>query len=177
MITKNLKNLMNLLFISDGSNTQSPGTIEAKDFSGTTRYLTPCFSNFPYQIPVNFNTSLTAGGYKVGTGTTAPTENDYHLTNQITSGITGSTIVFNRGTDSDGNPWIAAIITLTNSTASDITITEAGIVATFYGSTTAGTTTNSTSNFLIDHTLLQTPLVVPANGNAVLRYERKVVWP
>lgn len=95
-----------------------------------------------------------------GNGTTPPTEDDYKLSGDIVTGYTSSGTA---STEIVGSQIIQeAVYTLTNTSSSDITISEVGYV---------GRTSSSTAHyFLLDRTLLDSPVTIPAGGVGQVTY-------
>lgn len=179
MITKNYKNFLKGILLG-GDNAYNLTALQIKDVTNATRYACARFdsnSYFPYGVTytVKYNSNQQSTGIYVGTGTTPPTENDYQIENVITTGLSANTPTLNAALDADGNPYKRYIITFTNTTASDITITEVGYVQCLSAANTAGGFPSIFAYTLLDRTLLDTPLTVPANGNAVLVYELKSI--
>jgi hypothetical protein len=180
MITKNYKaRVATLLQMTTNSSNPGGGTglLSVKDVGGTTRYINYCNNNsFPYAIAssVSFNTNV--AGIQVGTGSTAATEDDYKLETQITSGVRASSTTQTCGVDSSGNPYLEYLFTLTNTTSSDITVREIGYVQQFRLADTQGGSQSSTARYLLlDRTVLDTPVTVPANDSAAIKYTLKTV--
>lgn len=171
MITKNFKAFLSLML----ENSSAGGAfLEAKDASANTKYIDSRLSNtFPYPVETTVRFANYAG-IQLGSGNTLATENDYHMENQITSGLSASTPAITSGNDSNGNPYLQFVFTLTNSSASDIVVKEVGYFQKFMAATTIGGSSTATT-FMLDRTLLETPLTVPANGTAVLKYTLKTI--
>lgn len=93
---------------------------------------------------------------KVGTGTTTPTQNDYDIKNKATGITCNSTSI---GFTSNLTKTYTA--TFSNSTASDINITELGLFV----------TNDSEKTFLLDRTVLSTPITIPAGQSKSITYE------
>lgn len=155
MITKNFKNIVATLITAGANVGMLPVTIE----SGSIYYVSASFSLFPYSV---------SGGIKVGNGSTQPTENDYGLNSRIDSGLTTSQII-NRGVDNE-SAYIEFIITLTNTSSSNITVSEIGYFPLLRGSSTQGASGNTQLTVMLDRTILDEAVVIPANGNAVIKY-------
>ena len=110
-------------------------------------------------------------GLHIGSGTTAPTENDYKLQTQITSGISVVLTGTVRGVDTNNLPYMDLTYTITNTSSSSITIAELGLVSQNIYCCTSSTATSATSNqVLLDRTLLSTPITFPANETAAVKY-------
>lgn len=93
---------------------------------------------------------------KVGTGTTTPTQNDYNMQNEAT-GITCDAA----STGLTSNLTKTYTATFSNSTASDINITELGLFVRDYNE----------NDFLLDRTVLSTPITIPAGQSKSITYE------
>jgi len=180
MITKNFKaRIATLLQMTSSGNSSSggKGLLSVKDVGGTTRYMC-CYSNnsFPQSISVSVIFSANTNGIQIGTGNTAATEDDYKLETQITNGMSASSPALTCDVDSSGNPYIEYLFTLTNTTSSDITVREIGYVQQFRLADTQGGSFSSTSRYLLlDRTVLDTPVTVPANDSAAIKYRLKTV--
>ena len=169
MITKNFKALCAGMLQSNGSST-CESLIPITRYDGNQYYLQARFSNFPNSITssVAFNNSGT--GIKVGSGSTAPTSNDYNLESLITSGLQASSPTIIYGIDNDDNFYKELAFILTNTTSSDITVQEIGYFALVYANSTRGSTGKSTCVIMLDRTVLSSPVVVPANDTAAIKY-------
>lgn len=155
---------------------------EVKGCKGTTKYAGPYAGGPDFTLIakplsdfVERGSSFTKG-LAFGTGTTAPTEDDYTIENIISSGLSiSATPVKNYLYDTENGTVTAFYdITLANSTASDISITE----ICQFGNITCADELNVDINsyvgnnfsVLINRNVLDTPFVVPAGGSNVLRY-------
>lgn len=149
-------------------------SITAKHYDGTDIYI----AGNPYSQPwggfLSGAVSTESAGIVVGSGDTAESESDYALANKITSGLAGSVAQSTAYDSETGKTSAYSVLTLTNSTASDIVIKEIGCYAVFGTATELGGTISTSGGrrkcALIDRTVLETPVTVPANGNAVIRY-------
>lgn len=115
----------------------------------------------------NFTLKISGGfspGIIVGSGTTPPTIDDYKLESMITAGLSASVVA--QGTDS-----YIRILTITNTSDHDITISEIGTLGVGYY--------NQSTSFpmLVDRTVLDTPVTIPAGGIGKIEYEIKINLP
>lgn len=144
--------------------------IEAKDYDGNTRYLNPAIYEGNYEY-VSGNVSGSSKGIIVGSGTTPATEDDYCLENKI-SGLSGSVVSNITGFDTTGNNYYSILnITLTNNSASDVTVSEVGRIVNMYSAGSKGST--SVSNryaFLLERTVLDVPVTIEAGSSALIEY-------
>ena len=104
----------------------------------------------------------------LGSGTTPATVDDYKLENQITSGLTGTTAI----TVDEDNDAIY-VLTLTNTSSEDITIGEVGIFASCFTKNSS----SSTALFLLERTVLDAPITIPAGGIGTIDYSIKLPIP
>lgn len=172
MITKNFKALMACMLQSNGS-VATKGYMPVKNVSGTTGYLGFYYAAFPYSLYKNVSFS-SAPGIIVGRGDTPATEDDYALESIITSGLTASNSTQTNGID-DGNPYLEYLFTLTNTTGSDIVVKEIGYLQFFQTATASGANASNYGSYLIERTVLSTPVTVPANDSAAIKYRLKTV--
>lgn len=174
MITNNFKTILSLIYISNGTSNTN-GFLPLKDVSGTTRYMGAGFNSFPFTITNNVQISIDNAGIHIGAGTKEESENDYSLDNKITSGISASTPATSMGIDNDGNPFKKILFTLTNTTNNDILVSEIGYFQNFAVSNALNQIANTFRAFMIDRTVLDNPVTVPANGSAVIEYTLKTI--
>ncbi len=96
-----------------------------------------------------------SGGVCFGTGTAEPTEDDYTITQKVMNAGSGMSVTC--GVAQNGNTWTGTY-TIINSGTADVTISEVGLYGTIMYSS------NSYYCYLIDRTLLEEPITIPANG-------------
>ena len=104
------------------------------------------------------------GGYqyvRFGSGTTPATVNDYKLESQIDSGITvaNPSKVTTEQTDS----YILWTVTFGVSASVETTISEIGLISKAY-------TPSGVANTLVDRTVLDTPITIPAGQSKQITY-------
>jgi len=106
----------------------------------------------------------------VGSGSTAPTYDDYRLTTDKTSSFSTTSTATSFAINSAGKLEMTVTWVGTNSTSSSITINEFGLKKTIYRSyTSSGYTEHIDSmEVLIAHELLDTPVVVPAGSGTTI---------
>lgn len=175
MVTNNFKKLIfSYLFNSGEVGTGNPyaiNNVSAVRTSGVVgNFLGTTSRKDAFNANINcFNhisTDNTANGYlhvKVGTGTTAPTADDYEL-ESVNSDITVSS-ASTAPTDSSSRIYT---VTLNNPTDNDINITEIGLygmLGDFYGIALAY------NEYLLDRTVLSTPITIPAGQSKSITYE------
>lgn len=149
--------------------------LPVKATNGTTYYFAN-LSAYPGNVTVAFSLSNTAVGIHVGTGDTAATENDYTLASLITAGLSG-VITLSKGMDANDCPYVTYNLVLTNSTSADIVVKEIGMFQQESCGASAGATSGLSNRvFMVDRTVLDTPVTVPANGNAAIYYTLKTSY-
>lgn len=168
MVNSNAKQLIKQVLSSGGTQ----GLLSAKDVGGTLRYIAD-FSAYPADVEAAFTLVAANAGISVGSGTAAASENDYQLGNTITSGLTGA-VTTSKAIDGDGNTSISFTISLTNTSASDITIAEIGYKQEIAASDSLNGTTATNRVFMLDRSLID-PLTISAGGQAVIEYKLKAV--
>lgn len=149
--------------------------LPVKNVSNTTYYFGN-MNTYPGSVTATFATTATNSGIHVGTGNTAATENDYALESPITSGMSG-VVTVNKFIDaSTNNPCVTYNMVLTNTTSSDVVVKEVGFYQQVALGASAGATSTTNRTILVDRTVLDTPVTVPANGNAAIYYTLKTSY-
>lgn len=102
----------------------------------------------------------------VGNGTTAPTEEDYYLESPITSGLSVTGLTGGSVRDNENKHIGSKIVyTLQNNSSSDITISELGLIQAL-ATTVVSNTPSNPYWFLMDRTVLSTPITIPPGETA-----------
>ena len=105
------------------------------------------------------------GGVIFGTGNTPPTIDDTTLSGSLISGFAYSKIVTTeRGGD---GVTFTALYTVTNNNAEAITISEVAIIANL---TKSNTSPETRYKALVERTVLDTPVTIPAGGVGQVEY-------
>lgn len=160
-------------YTSGFGNTGVEGLIKAKRSDGEEFYICawPAYS----QLQILTSVRATGGdsGYVVGSGNKAESDQDYALDNMLTN-ISG-TCSFATVTSVDGSYYgYRARLTITNISQEEITIREVGKFCGFARVSNKGdivsNVSNARSSFLIDRTLLSTPVTIPAGESRVVDY-------
>lgn len=153
----NNQNAINIQVADGGS--MSPMNIVCDTFSYNS-------AKYPYLGTVVKSYSG-GGGILFGNGNTPVTVDDYKLSGDVISTITATVAVTWDYTD-DGCSG-TAVCTLTNTGSSAITIAEVGLFA--------GFTSNNNMNVLIERTLLDEPITIPAGGIGKVTYTITFAYP
>jgi hypothetical protein len=169
MLTKTYKKLLNILITAFGSNSRS-GYVEIKDTSNTIRYATGSTQYYPTGPSESLTTSYSTAGICVGSGDTPATEDDYILDSIITSEISGS-VSHSFGADENDNPYIIYNVIINNTSSNEITINEIGMIQNVHCSYSKGTASGTYYKFLIDRTVLDEPVIIPAGSSKAIVYK------
>lgn len=155
------------------STKQMPGGETVKDSSGTDRqiYYNADSSTiallFPAKTPSYYTgTNVAYFGIVLGTGTTPATVDDYWLEQIITSGLNVQI------TNASQYGIYRLTLTITNTSDSNITIGEIGAQAPAPCVGVSGK-----KAFMIDRTVLDSPITIPAGGIGKIEYEIKINLP
>ena len=141
--------MMAALFKNDGKGVTSPFSVV--DVTGATRTITAKCTQIVTVI--NTTSNYDCGSYiGVGTGTTPPTKTDYKLVNEVARHPASATF-----TDGSVTFTVSATFTL----ASDVNVTEVGL---YWKEGYSGYI------WLLDRTLLDAPVLFPANTPMTVAY-------
>ena len=171
MITKWYKNICATMLQQHGQDYY--GYLPVKGTNGTTYYGAGMYSAFPRTIANLLSLNVNTAGFVLGTGTTAVTNEDYRTETPVTSGLSATT-TYTRGLD-NGNPYIEYTLNVVNSLSSDIVVTEIAYDQAVQAATTQGGTTMTTAVVCLDHTLLDSPVTIPAGGSNAIKYRLTTV--
>lgn len=172
MFTKNFKNLMvlNLLNANNGGTASSTDTTttltyytidgnELSNISNSNKLYVGLTSALSDVLKTNDYYSNSAH-LIIGTGTGTVSENDYCLFNQCSNCTCVSA-----SSSTTSNLTKSYTATFQNNSESDVTVTETGIVGKLY-------IENNWYKVLLEHTLLEIPVIIPAGGTRTITY----VW-
>ena len=173
MITKNwYKTIATLMFCEKGTS-WNVGILGANGVSSehyfyynTSFYTTYNLAEALQHIRTNYENR----GVRFGTGNAPATLDDYKLSGDIITTLSG-TCAISRGADTNG-AYITALYTLTNSGDSDVTVAEVG--------TFVNINKTSSSNHaypMLDRTVLDTPVTIPAGGVGQIVYTITFNYP
>lgn len=172
MLTSAFKKRMALM---PESGIQIKGLLEARAANGTNYFLAnngDTGSSWPKAPAWTLSLSATSAGIVLGTGGTPATEDDYVMEAAITSGI--SAVITSISGVSGGAPYIEYNLVITNTGSSAVSIREIG-----YNQNLPATPDNGSSSgignrvYLLDRTVLITPVTIPAGETGVIRYTLK----
>lgn len=170
MFTKNFKKLMSLKLLNatssnnDGYSYQVSTTLTDLDGNTiTTDNSTTTNEQYSLVYAMSDILSTEAANNRayliVGTGTGTVSDDDYSLFRSAS----GCPCV-SASSNTSANFTKIYTATFQNNTSEDITITEVGIAAKMY-------VYNDFFGFLLDHTLLDTPVTIPAGETRTITYE------
>lgn len=170
MFTKNFKKLMSLYLLNGTESGWDEYTYSIsttlKDLNGTTittEAEATSYERYSLAYVLSDTLSTEAADMRaylaIGTGTGTVSDDDYQLF-KSTSDCT--CVSASSNTSANFNKIYTA--TFQNNTSADITVTETGIVARPY-------LYNNFFDVLLDHTLLDTPVIIPAGESRTITYE------
>jgi hypothetical protein len=174
MITNNFKKILMLIFSSTATGTDTPKITTSNlpkltgldglekqitNRNGYEQRLNGWYNMMNHIAKTNSNSNLYI---RVGTGTAAPTENDYELTMPNTDVSCDTVVVGN-----SANYTKTYTATFSNPTNSDITVTEVGL----YGNLIFDAYGENYMDVLLDRTVLTTPITIPAGESKAITYE------
>ena len=166
MVSNNAQSVIKQILASG----DTVGLLPVTDVGGTTRYVAD-FSAYPAVVEDTFTLTAADAGISVGSGTTAAAATDYQLVSTITSGLTG-TVTIAKEVDASGNAGITFQVTLTNTSSSNISISEIGYKQEIAAADAAEGTTATDRVFLLDRSVFETITLEP-NGQAAIDYTLK----
>lgn len=175
MITKNFKLMLAAILLSNSTD-QNGKIAGAKTQNGTNVFLSTFFNanQFPVVVTSKVVKDTSSAGIQIGIGSTPANENDYALESLITSGFSASTPTITKTVDSSGNVSLDYTFTITNTDSADLTIREIGYVQDKQAGTSSGGSASTVNHLLLDRTVLDTPIVIPAGEYAAIKYSIKV---
>lgn len=170
MLTNNWYNIFKVYYGTKDGATVSD--IKQIDKSGVSQDIYH-YSSDDNNILIYANSTANADNYSgifFGDGTTAPSKSDYNLSGNRVTGYSVDQIVNTYSVEGD-TLTSSLKITLTNTSDSAITISE---IAWFVLSRYAN---KSSCYVMLDRTLLETPVTIPAGQTGIVVYKRSVSFP
>ena len=171
MFTKNWYRIESIPFHDSGYTAKSIGMVNFNNAAISGSYASAANQSLlsknnycPYigRLTTNASLGYEVTGVIIGSGTTPPTIDDYKLENRITlSGITSSGSVST--TSDDGGITLISVLTIANNSGQEITIGECGIF-------TNNGSTGDAYCALIERTVLESPITIPAGGVGQVTY-------
>ena len=149
--------------------------LKYKSLSGTEYAMTNSYtyisvgstiSNYPSVNNVLTSANKGTGGVIFGTGTTPATINDYKLSGERITGFAALAAVTRETHDS--SVTLTTRYTITNNSEAEMTIGEAGIVKNLHNQ--YGTRESDSYKGLLERTVLDTPVTIPAGGIGQVEY-------
>lgn len=179
-----LSSIMGMSIPAIGESTQvTYGGKVVKDYFGSCSLNNSIAFKSLLEKIMDFSTYIKDGannymsGVVFGTGNTPPTSDDYTLSGSGVDGLSNSNITYVISYEnSETTRSIIATYTITNSTGADITIGEVGLVCTLYG-TRSGYTSGSYYPILVERTVLDSPVTIPADGVGQVTYTIRMNYP
>ena len=165
MVTRNFLNIL-AMTLESGS---SVGCLSCRDVNGNQRFLSGIFG-FPYGPTKTFTLNATAAGISIGTGTTPESEDDYNLEQTITSGVNVVITATSYGAESPWFPYVKYDLTVTNTGANPLVVTEVGYKQTCSTTKVIGSSRNENTILLLDRCVLDTPVSIAPGDAGIVTY-------
>ena len=158
MLTKNFYSYMQTaLQKAYASFTKTDGTIKSL-------HLVNSYSDPPFEVMNKWSVNNNGRGVSFGTGTEPSTASDYALQSPLSgaqiSVVAPSKVSYSRG---DAFDEYSVSFGITNKTSEAITISEVGLFS-------CASDGSSTSTFIVDRTVLDVPVTIPANQTKHIAY-------
>lgn len=181
MITDNGKKAMLITMLYSSGSSNNIFLVPVKVTAGYTAYLSNACSSsnmFPRNIydSVNFPSTNTNGlGILIGSGTTPASSSDYNMESVFKndSHLSSSNLVIAFDYSVPNKYAKIFTFTVTNGGTDSVTVGELGYVQSMNIGTQGSTATNS-NYLLLDHTLLDTPVTIPAGESATITYRMEI---
>lgn len=118
----------------------------------------------------NVRTTTSANGVIFGNGTALPTAEDTNLSGSLITTIK-ATSTRSKKVNEDGSCVKTCVYTITNTGSDDIVISEIGYMGLLKGVYTYNDTASTNNKYcLLEHTLLEEPVTIPAGGVGQITY-------
>jgi hypothetical protein len=169
MVTRNFLNILAMTLESGNQN--KIGCLRSRDVNGNTRFLNGYFSaNFPYNPVQTFTLNATAAGISIGTGSIPASEDDYNLEQTITSGVNVVLTGTSYGAENPWYPFVKYDLTITNTGADPLVVTEVGYKQNCNTTQVIGSTRTMNSVLLLDRCVLDTPVTIAPGDAGIVTY-------
>lgn len=178
MINKNFENLLASIECASGDQN---AFLPIVTVWLQTVYVNGTFNGFPNSVNNGFTLNANSAGISLGTGNTPPSKLDYNLESTITSGISVSVTSVERGIEfeDDSIEYKEYTLTVTNTGSDVLTIREIGykqnITPVSYFPYNIVSNTSGNFIYLLDRTVLRTPLVIQPGDAGVLKYKLRTL--
>lgn len=168
MVTNNFKAIVKGALIYSDSNT---GLIPVTRQDGSHYYYIPGSDTIRSDSITTYNNTA---GFYIGSGTNPPAATDYCLQSRITSGFSASTT--KSFVDDNGTPTLQVIMTITNTSASDLTIAEIGHFRIMKATPTQYSGSSSRNDaYMTERNVLATPIVLAPNDYTTIKYTAETI--
>ena len=166
MVTRNFLNIL-AMTLESGNNV---GCLRCRDVNGNERFLTGYFSSFPNSVTKTFTLTASAAGISIGTGTAPESEDDYNLEQTITSGVNVVLTGTSYGAENPWFPFVKYDLTITNTGANPLVVTEVGYKQTLRTSKLIGSSKMEDTVLLLDRCVLDTPVTIAPGDAGIVTY-------
>lgn len=169
MVTRNFLNIL-AMTLESGNNV---GCLRCRDVNGKERFLTGKFNAygaFPNTTAKTFTLTASAAGISIGTGTAPESEDDYNLEQTITSGVNVALTGTSYGAENPWYPFVKYDLTITNTGANPLVVTEVGYKQTLDTAKLIGSSASANTVLLLDRCVLDTPVTIAPGDAGIVSY-------
>ena len=174
---------------ADGAkvNTEFKGMVDFVTVDGQKPYNSTNVSNYQDFYPLDYFFSEAISklgvdknnnkerGFVFGDGSGTPSINDYTIFGNCITGFTFSKTL--EYTYDENGPGLTVCFTITNNNSESITISEIGLVDTARWQTTSSSSNKFYGYTLMEHSVLETPITIPAGGVGQVTYTARMNYP
>jgi hypothetical protein len=185
MITRNFENFLRTVLLSTWVSNdiyKNYSVLQIINVNGLPVFLNNSVgsSSFPYSVKATPTLYKNNAGISVGSDGTAPTKFDYNLKSTISSGISISLSSAKSYYDEPGNNYMTLLLTVTNTSSSEVTIREIGYKQDISCNRMIASNKSYNNNtyvnvVLFDRTVLDTPLTIQAGDSGVIYYKLETI--
>lgn len=169
MVTRNFLNIL-AMTLESGNNV---GCLRCRSVNGNDRFLTGKFNAsgvFPNTTTKTFTLTASAAGISIGTGTAPESEDDYNLEQTITSGVNVVLTGTSYGAENPWFPFVKYNLTITNTGANPLVVTEVGYKQTLDTVKLIGSSASVNTVLLLDRCVLDTPVTIAPGDAGIVTY-------
>ena len=166
MVTRNFLNIL-AMTLESGNNV---GCLHCRSVNGNERFLVGYFDSFPFSVTKTFTLTASAAGISIGTGTAPESEDDYNLEQTITSGVNVVLTGISYGAENPWFPFVKYDLTITNTGANPLVVTEVGYKQTLRTAKVIGSSASTNTVLLLDRCVLDTPVTIAPGDAGIVTY-------
>lgn len=159
MILKNFSKALSAYFGGANLSAKIVTVTGGKINATTAMYSTLQLGSFMRSVSATYNS-----GTVFGDGDTPVKSDDYCLSGNVITGITGSAVRANE--DDEDSSTVSVVYTIANNNTDEVVIKEVAVCINYQG-----------YNFLMERTVLDSPITIPAGGVGQVTYSIRFNYP